>query len=183
MRHQDINNGGHIFTLGHLNQFIGKFSWTPKGTNAAVTFSVRVRYSDHCYSRNLVDGELQTANHSIVNQGPPLRVFCPERYGDTPRLCQMIQGLFAKPGTSVTLTARGNWTIYQLYTPPGQQTHLRYCAFFRIKTSDVGPLLDGECPLDLFVESGYEKADRAMGQRRAPFGTVAAMTMSGEKYF
>ncbi|WP_157961316.1 hypothetical protein [Microvirga flavescens] len=110
-----------------------------------------------------------------VERGPPLRVFCPMRHEKTTLLTQMIEGLFAKPASRVSLTMENNWTVFHLYAEPEHQGDPRYCAFFRMRRSTV-PLRGEQVPLEMFVESGYGRSTRVKVLRHAPFGRVAEET-------
>lgn len=182
MHPESISYRGADYALAHLKQSFGKFAWTPKN-EAAVSFSMRVRYSDHCYSREIKAPDAQAVDDFVVGQ-TPLRVFCTDRHHYTPDLVNLINGLFAKPGTSVALTsANRNWHIFQLYTqpPPGGGTH-RYCVFFNVK-KELDALGDGTLPLDLFVESAYVRDNTVDVIKKIPFGKVAELTWKGERYF
>lgn len=181
MHPEFITHREEKLALEHLSQSFGEFEWTPKG-GEKTKFKVSVRYSNHCYSRSLGDGEVQAEDDVVVEQSP-LRLFCRQRYDHTPKLCEMINGLFAKPGTTVSLTYEPNWTIYQLYAKPAEGAQYRYCVFFRVRRTDVDAMVDGSYPLDMYVESGYVRTNMVDVRKKVPFGTVAAMTMLGEAYF
>lgn len=167
------------YHLGHLSQSFGQFDWKAK-SGLASRFSVRVRYSDHCYSREIKAPDVQAPDDVVVGENP-LRVFCTARHAGSKDLTAMTSGLFAKPTTTVALTsANRNWHIYQLYSQPSPA--MRYCVFFRVKREfDVLP--DGTRPLSLFVESAYARDNPVPVIKQVPFGRVAEMTWDGERYF
>jgi len=181
MHPEKIEYAGKAYTLVHLRQSIRQFKWTPKDAEE-VTFSVRLRYSNHCYSRNLDPGELQQPEH-VLCPDRAVRVFCPDRHSHTERLCAMMGGLFDKPGTSVALTQHHNWTTYQIYAPVGRAAQVRYCAFFTVRNDTDRPIETGTHALDMYVESAYVKEDSVPTRKRVPFGKVAEMTMFGQRYF
>ncbi|ESX29445.1 hypothetical protein X765_13580 [Mesorhizobium sp. LSHC440B00] len=181
MHPEFITHREEKLALEHLSQSFGEFDWAPKG-GEKTKFKVSIRYSNHCYSRSLEDGEVQ-AEDDVVVEVLPLRLFCRQRYDHTPKLCEMIKGLFIKPSTTVSLTYESNWTIYQLYAKPAEGAQYRYCVFFRVKRTDVHGMVDGSYPLDMYVESGYVRTNIVNVRKKVPFGTVAAMTMLGEAYF
>lgn len=180
MHPEFITHREEQLALGHLNQFLGEFEWTPKGGQPN-RYRVRVRYSNHCYSRKLEDGEELLADDVVVDTGP-LRVFCRERYNLTTTLCRTINGLFAKPTTAVFLTHESNWTIYQFYARvPGQPQPYR--VFFTVRRGNSPDMVDGAHRLEMYVQSAYPKESLVGTKRKALFGTVADMTIRGEPYF
>ncbi|ESZ12402.1 hypothetical protein X735_22510 [Mesorhizobium sp. L2C085B000] len=145
MHPEFITHREEKLALEHLSQSFGEFDWTPKG-GEKTKFKVSIRYSNHCYSRSLEDGKVQ-AEDDVVVEVLPLRLFCRQRYDHTPKLCEMIKGLFIKPSTTVSLTYESNWTIYQLYAKPAEGAQYRYCVFFRVRRTDVHDMVDGSYPL------------------------------------
>jgi hypothetical protein len=180
MHPRSITYRSEKYSLVHLAQSIGLFDWKSKD-GRKIAFSVRVRYSNHCYSKSLILGEQPAVDDVVVNCDP-LRVFCTERHSYSTGLVMIVKGLFAKPTTTVHLTHESNWHIYQLYTST-DGGHDRYCVFFRVKKSDVDKLASGAYPLDLFVESAYLRGEMVKPLKRVPFGKVAEMTMLGLEYF
>ncbi len=181
MQHQGFKHCGKDIDLSHLNQVSEDFNWIDKELGEQ-RYRFWVRYSNHCYSRSLGEGEtLQKVDHIIENE--PLRVFCPERYGMTNNLVPMINGLFAKPTTKVSLTHDFNWTVFQLYLSPEGGGQNRYCAFFRVKNSTIQPE-DGNLHfLDMHIESAYIRTNMVETRRSCPFGHVAHMTKNNLSYF
>ena len=170
-----IQHLGQSYRLGHLAQRVERFQWRGRDKQD-IAFSVRVRYSDHCYS---VDGTPPYLAGTYATRGG--RLFCPIRHGYSLSLPGLIGGLFTKPTTSVGLTYESNWSIFRLeMTPPLRQGH-RYYAFFRVKCSDGEPGRTSPYRLDLYVESAYER-DRAIHvTSHFPFGKVAERVAKGQK--
>jgi hypothetical protein len=55
MQHENFHYNGTLIDLSHLSQTSADFNWTtPNGTE---TYRVWLRYSNHCYSRELNEGE------------------------------------------------------------------------------------------------------------------------------
>lgn len=144
---------------------------------------MRLRYSNHCYSRELDHGEAQSEDAYVVETAPKLRGYCPDRYGHTERLFGMMGGLFEKPTSKVLLTHNKNWTTFQLYLPPEGGGQHRYCAFFGVKNSAEQPKDPTLHFLDMHVESGYVRTNMVQTARSCPFGMVAHMTKHQKSYF
>jgi hypothetical protein len=81
----------------------------------------------------------------------------------------MIDGLFVRPTSRVSLTVEDNWTIFHLYSPAEHPGADRYCAFFRLRQSGV-LLGKGKLPMDMYVESGYARMNPVKVLRHLPFG-------------
>jgi hypothetical protein len=181
MQHNNFQYNGTLIDLSHLAQTSSDFNWTSKMGNQA--FRVRLRYSNHCYSRELEDGEVQSENAYVVETAPKVRVFCPDRYGHTVKLVSLMGTLFEKPTSKVSLTYDKNWTIFELYQPPERGGQQRYCAFFRVKNSAMQP----EDPilhfLEVYVESAYVRTNMVKIRRSCTFGMVAHLTKHHIPYF
>lgn len=178
---RDISYRGEIFELGHLRQSFKTFAWRTR-EDTTVTFSVRVRFSDHCISREIKLPDIKADDDVTVGENP-LRVFCPERHSCTSMLVGIIDGLIKKPGTSVGLTTtKRNWHTFQIYISPEHGAQQRYCCFFTLKKPHEN-LRDELLPLDLYVESAYPRGERVGIIKNMPFGKVAELTWNGERYF
>ncbi|WP_187971252.1 hypothetical protein [Aquibium microcysteis] len=170
-----------MIDLSHLRQTTTDFDWrSPTGKQ---TYRVWLRYSTHCYSRELGEGETLGESDHVVETHPRLRVYCPERYGQTGRLVIMIRGLFEKPTSKVSLTRERNWTTFTFYEHSEGGGQHRYCAFFRIRNS-ARQLEDPSLhSLEMYVESAYVRSDMVRTLRSCPFGLVAHMTRYRIPYF
>lgn len=181
MKFQKITHQGNEYSLAGLAQSFKRFNWKTKD-GGEVVFSIKVRYSDHCVSREIKHPEVCADGDFIFSENP-VRVFCPDRYSCASMLVGIIDGLFGKPGTSVGLTdANRNWHTYQLYKPLGVEEQRRYCCFFSLKRR-YEALSDGSLPLDLFVESAYPRGQRVGVVKSIPFGKVAELTWNRADYY
>ncbi len=172
-------HNGHAQDLRHLKRSFRDFNWTARN-GAELTFHVLVRYTDHCYSRELDDGELQTEEHSVVSEGPPKRVFCLERYGETQRLCLMINRLLEKPNSPVSLTdGERNWMTYHSYPSSDERFGSHYCAFFHLKQNGYVEPDSPVIPLSLYVESAHLRLNKGAIVNQIPFGRAAEAAMMG----
>lgn len=181
MQHQDFQYQGQTIALGHLQQSSADFEWVSKDGVKHI-YRVWLRYSNHCYSRELDPDEEQEQDAYVVETEPRLRVYCPVRYSLTPQLVGMMGNLFLKPTSRVSLTMEANWTTYQLYLPHEGGTQQRYCAFFRIRNSSVQPVDGSYHSLDMHVESAYVRSNMVKTERHCPFGQVAQMTKDNISY-
>jgi hypothetical protein len=160
------------YDLRHLWQRFNQFTWRDD-YGLDMGFSVRVRYSDHCYSdKNL------PALPGCYRVGRRGRIFCPIRYAHSLNLPPIIEGLFEKPTTEVRLTYENNLSIFRVEMSPPLLPRHKYFVFFHV---DVGePLMDrGLYRLDLFVESAYQRDTPVASRSRFPFGKVAERTARG----
>ena len=166
------------YSLAHLAPRVGGFQWL--GQDGQVRqHSVRVRFGDHCYSREIKPPEVLGPEDVVVAQGP-LRVFCPERHGYTHDLVQIVDGLLVKPTTSVALTAaEHNCHVYRLYKSLGGQD--RYCVFFTLRRLPDVPA--GGPTLDLFVQSAYVRTNQVKVVKNDPFGRMAEKVLAGKGLF
>jgi hypothetical protein len=181
MQHENFHYNGALIDLSHLGQTSADFNWnSPIGKQ---TYRVWLRYSNHCYSRELDNGEAQPEDAYVVETAPKLRVYCPDRCSHTERLVGMMGALFEKPTSKVSLTHDKNWTTFQLYLPPEGGGQHRYCAFFRVKNSAEQPEDPTLHFLDMHVESAYVRTNMVRTVRSCPFGMVAHMTKHQISYF
>ncbi len=181
-----ISFKGEDFDLTHLRQKIGRFSWTNKETEEEAEFSVRMRFSNHCYTEE-IKGARVVREDDVVVEHMPTRVFCPIRHDKTHLLVQIMHGLIERPTTSVALTTRTtgggkNWTVYKLYSCPDGLGNERYTVFFSVARGFDG-LPDGTRGIDVYVESAYLKEQRVSVLKNVPFGRVAEMASNGEQFF
>ncbi|SHH03266.1 hypothetical protein SAMN02745157_0193 [Kaistia soli DSM 19436] len=171
---ESINHCGAQYSLGHLNRALAEFRWKT-AEKVEVTYSVRIDYSTHCYSDA---GLPRVAGSYIVNDGSSDRIFCPSRHEYSLHLPQIVDGLFAKPTTSVALATTGNWFVYRLTMAPALPQGEIYYVFFRMHPSPVGTWKDGAINLDLYVESAYSRANPVASAARMPFGKAVERRMA-----
>lgn len=187
MFHPDqISFKSQAYDLSHLRQHIGRFSWKEKKSGGNSEFSVRLRFSNHCYSEEIKGDRVILEDDKIVSENPT-RVFCPVRHEETPVLVELMKGLIQKPTSSVALTRRTtgggmNWKVYKLYTRLDGKGDGRYTVFFSVSSGFDG-LPDAAKGIDLYVESAYLKDKKVPVITNVPFGRVAEMTWNGERYF
>lgn len=180
-----IEHNQVLYDLSHLTQRFCEFSWKDKQLEEH-TYSVRLRFNDHCYSEEIKDGRILLPNDTVVSS-QPLRVFCPIRHRETPTLIDMMEGLITKPGSTIALTARTkggtkNWKIFRLYPKSDEFGRERYTVFFSIRRGFDG-LLDGARGVDVFVESAYLKDATVPVIKNVPFGSAVDMTWCRQRYF
>jgi len=160
------------YNLSHLFQHFGQFEWHDD-RGEAMAFSVRVRYSDHCYSDKLafVPGCFRVGRD---------RVFCPIRHAHSLNLPTLMGTLFNRPTTTVSFTAKErNWSVFWLEIRPPLDPGHKYFAFFHVERSTPPRGRDGRHHLDLVVESAYQRSGSVEVWHRFPFGKVAERTARG----
>jgi hypothetical protein len=152
-----IHHAGLDYDLQHLAQKLFLFSWQGSdGSN--FHFSVRVRYTDHCFSTTA----------GLV------RVFDVDRYKWSLELPTIVQGLFAKPTFSIQLTPEQNGYVFRLSMNHPLPNGEKYYCFLRLKRSKG--YVAGESPLklDLFIESAHSRAIAPQrSKERIMFGRLA----------
>ncbi|WP_156379799.1 MULTISPECIES: hypothetical protein [unclassified Rhizobium] len=178
MPHETIFYRNTINDLSHLDQRSYDFSWT-EPDYPPFQFKVWVRYSPHCYSRQ-VDPDEAGPDDVLVYDPHHTRVFCPERYIETPRLVEIINSVMSKPTTRVSTTTKGNQHVFQLFIRNGSSQ--RYCVFFSLKNSDVQPIDGSSHYLDAHIESAYVKDERVGVVTSMPFGRLAHHTKKNIRY-
>lgn len=167
--HRDVD-----YNLQHLQQIFGDFEWEDRGDR--YRFNTRIRFGNHCYSRELAVDEVQHKGDFVVPD-KQLRVFCPDRYQQTHVLNQVFANLLVKPTTRVAMTHEKNYTIFKLYAVVGAQQET-YRMFFNVKPGKPALLADGSHQLDVFVESAYLKENRVGIRRHLPFGNAAIIAVT-----
>jgi hypothetical protein len=171
MHPQKVTHLGVDYDLGHLRQTITVFGWTH--AKEKMQLSVRVRYSDHCYSREHY-GQKEPEGSYIITTGKWPRLFCPIRHDHSLCLPSLFGDIFKKPTEQVRLTAEDNWSIFRLQMPSPMQPGERYSIFFRAKPHSVAA--DGTYYVDVYIESAYPRDKPVVTSRRLPFGTLIAET-------
>lgn len=163
---------GQEYDLQHLIQKDFICEWKNNSKNIIEKFSVRVNYSNHCYSEEVKKSQ---PSDVIISQNP-LRVFCPIRYRESISLPSIIAGLFDKMTSRVILTHVGNYHIYHLYTRLDPNGERRYCIFFSLKIQH-SVLPNGHIPVNLYVESAYIRDDKVSAKRSRSFGVFLSETL------
>ena len=163
-----IRHSGKDYDLRHLAQQFRTFLW--KGSDGSdFHFSVRVRYTDHCISEK-VDVAAIPESCLFANN----RVFDVDRYKWSLQLPSIVEGLFAKPTSSIQLTPEKNGYVFRLTMNHPLAVGEKYYCFFRLKRSHE--FIAGEHPskLDLVIESAYARfIDPARANERIMFGRLA----------
>lgn len=165
-----FTHNGEEYDFAHLDQSSRTVDWIDQESQPQI-YTVRIRYSDHCYSEEIKGNRiLEDSDYPISDN--PTRVFCPKRYAATFDLVFMINGLFEKVTSSVILTSKNNFHIYRLDKACEMG---RYSVFFRLRV--------GAKPshLELYVESAYLKDSRVVTVQRMPFGKALEMTECAKK--
>lgn len=167
--HYPITHLGTVYACNHLNPVVRQVQWTENGV--ITHYNVRVRYSRHCYSREV---DAVGPGDVVVPDNRGLRIFCPGRHGESLTAVQMVEGLFIKATSRVALTQEKNWSTYRFYA---KQAGRMYFAFFRLS-----PWLDtvaaaGQKNVDLYVESAYPRGALTAVVRHAPFGKAVALSV------
>lgn len=166
MKHRPIQHGGQVYVTKHLEQAIMRFDWVNKNKRP-VNFSVRVRYSNHCYSKS--EGETVDASFRLENN----RVFCPDRYFLSLNLPDVIGTLFSKPTVRVGITHQHNCHLFQISPAVSLPIGMRYAIFFSLRRSKNDEPSELTRKLDLYVESAYARSTRVNVKRNMPFGKLA----------
>jgi hypothetical protein len=118
---------GTTYSLAHLLPSDQSCSWTNK-SGSTHHFHGRIRYSNHCISDE-AKPPLNSDNNYLFDKKTP-RVFDLDRYHLSLSLPALIAGLFEKPTTSVSMTAKANYFIFQTANTNKIQNGERYYAFF-----------------------------------------------------
>ena len=173
MYRSPILHEGENYCIDHLDETFRQLTWREGEVN--YTFSVRVRFSDHCYSTS--DG-IETAgpNSFICDKRSPPRVFCPTRYSCSKALPSIIQELFNKPTTTLRITPERNGLVFRLKLDEGLEETEKYYCFMRLKKSQYFAPKDTNQKLDLFIESAYPRTTSPASHKRTMFGRLAYET-------
>jgi hypothetical protein len=138
----DFKHGGKTYDLSHLNPCTLKFERAASNDKQAVTFTVDVVFSLHCFSRRPPEGELYDGSLVYPNVSEK-RLFDTYRYEMSKRLSEIIQGL---PEKKVRHTNHGNYFLIEVITEDG--TVVEYDIFFKVKNPSKGRV-------ELFVETAF----------------------------
>lgn len=138
-----------------------------------MTFDFSVRYSNHCYSKELL-GAVPDGASTFLDSGGKGRLFCPDRYLWSQELPEIVEGLFVKPTSQVKLTIEGNWYVFQLHMKAPLPHGETYYCFLRMRHhgTDDG----GLHKMSLQVESAYSRNSPPLsphGNERSMFGRLA----------
>ncbi len=152
-----ISHAGVEYDLRHLVQKIFQFSW--QGSDGLqFHFSIRVRYTDHCFTK----------------VGGLNRLLDVDRYNWSLDLPAIVEELFAKPTSPIQLTPEQNGYVFRLRMNHPLPNGEKYYCFLRLKRSNA--YVTGEHPLklDLFVESAHPRAIAPeRSKERIMFGRLA----------
>lgn len=178
MHPASINHLGVTYSLIHLRQEFRTFSWTCED-KAVRKFSVRVRYTNHCYSDD-PPTPIPPGAHMVPDK-QKARMFCPHRHAHSQSLPAIIDGLFVKPVTTLCRTTQErNWSMYRLQMTPQMANGSKYYVFLQMLCKF--PEIDGVHFLDLWVQSAYERHDPVFTDRRFTFGRVAERVALGIEF-
>jgi hypothetical protein len=166
-----VSHTGLSYDLQHLRQQFFAFSWvTSNGSN--LSFSVRVRYSDHCISE-VVSLPIEP-NCCVFGIAPNLRIFDADRYEWSLELPAIIDALFVKPTTPIQMTPEHNGYVFRLRMNYPLPTGEKYYCFIRLKRSHDFTAGEDPVKLDLFVESAYARQTEPIrSNERTMFGRLA----------
>ena len=166
-----VSHTGLNFDLQHLKQQFFAFSWVA-ADESNLSFSVRVRYSDHCVSE-VTNLPIQPDCY-VFGIAPNLRIFDVDRYKWSMELPAIIGSLFAKPTTPIQMTPEHNGYVFRLRMNYPLPIGEKYYCFVRLKRSQ--DFVAGQHPimLDLFVESAYARQTEPIrSNERTMFGRLA----------
>src|SRR5258708_4483104 len=105
---------------------ITAFGW--RHLNKQMQLSVRIRFSNHCYSLEHYGDEEPEGSHFIVNSGQR-RLFCPIRHEHSLCLPNLFREMCEKPTHTVALTAEDNWSIFRAQIPSPMFAGEKYWIF------------------------------------------------------
>lgn len=146
-----ITHHGTQFSLRHLQPMHPNFRWRCQN-GVMVTFSAKIKFSNHCVSKNY-----NAASNIEAHCFEDGREFCPDRHAWSLGMPTIIDNLFFKPTTQVTLTAEDNWFVFRLSMQPRLPVGERYYCFFRPRHHELmcaNPVLH---KFNLHVESAYSR--------------------------
>ncbi len=103
------------------------------------------------------------------------RVFCPTRHRTSLDLPAIIDGLIAKPTTSVGVCFETpNYNVFRTTVDKDY-----FYVFFHVKTIASGA---ASYRMRLFVESAYSKAKAVPTRRKIPFGMLSEYVATSRKF-
>lgn len=157
-----------VIRAPHLDAHVLAFPFT---VDDADEIKILIRYSCHCWSRGLEDGERPAG--TVFMDGKRARVFDPDRYEASLHLPELLRGL---PTNRIYVTRSDrNYGVYnaRLVNPDGHA----YTAYFQLKNRKGR--FDGiRHKLELTVESAYAKAQPEPGGKTG-FKAVIAKALHG----
>ena len=163
-----ITHLGVSYQLTHLKQKIIPFTWICKDKEKR-QFSVRVRFSDHCYSEALAEAPPDGAYCTVGPGGR--RMLNLDRHAMSQFLPGLMVGILMKPGTALAQTAHKNWSTYFVSLPTPMKPGEKYYVFLSLRPN-VSPTGVSSGWLDMFVESAYPRSDAVKTFARKPFGRI-----------
>lgn len=134
-------------------QHLEPFTLVVESKKAKKDLRIRVTYSNHCFSRDYIEGE--DSSDLIINEGESkLRVFCPIRYSLSFGLQGLINSLNS-PSIKVSQTkTERNWVYSIKIDDPEGPYHL----FFEVSRSPKRKRQYQD--IELVVESAYHETIR-----------------------
>ncbi len=121
-----------------------------KSERAKKDLRIRVRFSNHCFSRDYIDGE--DSSEEIINQGErKLRVFCHTRYRLSFSLQDLVTSLNSSKIKVNQTKAKRNWVYSIKIDDPEGPYHL----FFEISRTPKGKRQYQD--LEMVIESAYHE--------------------------
>lgn len=150
------SHNGNSYPLAHLRPSHHSCTWTDKSGHTHF-FEGRIRYSVHCISEAITTGLDCNAKHLLDHVGRPRR-FDEERYHLSLLLPNLMESLFLKPTTSVSLTAKKNYFVFQTAKVGEIQAGTKYYAFFNPQYKFHDRADPKRHHIELYIESAYSRA-------------------------
>ncbi|GEM_PF-1222427 len=160
---------GEVIEFTHLEPF----QMMVPSKKARKNLQVHVRYTNHCFSRGLHDGENNISEDVFPDQHGNPRKFCPDRFALSLELRRYLVDL-NDPRAQVKQTAEErNWVyIVRLESPKGP-----YYVFFEIKRTPKTSPDD----LHMIVESAYQLTP-GYGEPKIREGKMGFQLLCGKTY-
>ncbi len=138
---------GVTYDFAHLEPFTMRFNSVKAGRE----LRVNVRFSNHCFTRSLIDDELPNEELLLIDHNNRSRIFCFVRYHLSKNLPNIIRSLNNAKCKVHETTSRRNFNYsLEINNPNGP-----YHVFFKISKSTgmYAKMQD----LTMFVESAYHE--------------------------
>jgi hypothetical protein len=155
--------GGKIYDLSHLHPF--RLEIKPKAEGAR-TYSVRVTFGFHCFTRGPIEGDTPDFH---MRHGNELRCFCMERYGLSKELIDMIK--YAANGRAY-FGEKSNFLIVE----SAAQQNAPYVAFFDVERAKKSDGYDAV----MFVTSAHLKPNLPDRLPAVSFATLVDYRVQGK---
>lgn len=172
---RNLHVDGKPVSLSHLDPIVRKVQLELRG-NIKKVVSVEFRFSCHCYSRGLVDGEVAPAGHEVPDGSvhkPRPRVFDQERYTLSLSLVAAIDELIAANGI-VTKSRQENFYKVDTVDTLRDGTTVTVSYFIFMHARKVQPPGKPKSVL-VIVESAYPERDNIphpAGRGSRSFGSM-----------